>query len=50
MAISTATLEKCNTTNNMEVNKAYTQEDDEDVTNRFQVAVDMATFTLQLCP
>ena len=37
VALSTATVEKCNATNNMELNKAYADEDDEDVTNSFQV-------------
>ena len=35
-AISTTELENCNTTNHMELNKAYADGDIEDVTNRFQ--------------
>ena len=35
-AISTADLEKCNTTTHMELNKSYANGDDEDGTNRFQ--------------
>ena len=36
MATSTAELEKCNATTNMELNKAYTDEDNEDGINRSQ--------------
>ena len=35
-AISTAELEKCNTTTHIELNKAYADGDDEDGTKRFQ--------------
>ena len=35
-AISTAALEKCNTTTHIELNKAYADGDDEDGTKRFQ--------------
>ena len=34
-AISTAELEKCNTTTHIELNKAYADGDNEDVTKRF---------------
>ena len=35
-AISTAELEKCNTTTHIELNKSYLNGDNEDITKRFQ--------------